>query len=362
MAWLATDHGSLDRYFHGLKALVDKSYHVPEYPNTTLEAPLPRPPLKHRVPKPRPYNPYCSSHIKTCYLDRENKVPAPAMYAYDGVPQHMPDAALGSYELLGIRDDVCFDRFGRYGPYGLGYSTLDGGADVGSDTESSGSEEVWARTGQINYNKVDWGDAQERCSAANKHRFLEPDARTEELPAASGRNNGKKGRIAVVVRCYQGFKWTELAILNFRAMVTELSLKSGGEYTVHLLLHIHGTDEPIWADDVTVQRLLDANVSVEFHSLVTIWSEPQMRLFYPGKFGEMLENLSGGDIHGVYRSAHMLLQIFAMQHPEHEHVWNWEMDMRCLGNYYELFDHIGRWADEQPRTLLWEAQLSLLRA
>ncbi|KND88942.1 hypothetical protein TOPH_06458 [Tolypocladium ophioglossoides CBS 100239] len=353
MPWLLFKH--LDGYFHGLKALVQKSHHVPEYPNQNREAPFPPPPLNYHVPKPRPYDPYrLPNNARTCYLDRGNTVRPPAIYAYDGVPQHMPDPVLGSYELFGIRDDVCFDRFGRYGPYGLGYKRIYGGLGVGIETESSSSEAVWAETGQLNYNSVDWGDAQERCSAANKHRFLEPDEETEELPTAPDERKDKKGRIAIVVRCYQGFRWTELATLNFRAMVTELSLKSGGEYTVHLLLHVHDTNLPIWAEDVTVQRLLDANIPPEFHSLVTLWSEPQMQLFYPGDFPESPQNPSGGDVHGVYRSAHMALQVFAMQHPEYEHFWNWEMDLRSVGNFYELLNGIGSWADNQPRSLIWE--------
>lgn len=345
---------SLDGYFHGLKALVNKADLVPEYPNISHTAPLETPPLNEDVPTPRVYNPYTAEGVRTCYLDADNQVPAPAMYAYEGVPQHMPEPALGSYDIFGIRDDVCFDRFGRYGPYGLGYSKMEGGAGVGAETESSGTDEIWSETGQINYSKVDWGQAQERCVAANNHRFLEPDKLTQELPTGQDRPRDKLGRMAVVVRCYQGFKWTSLAILNFRAMITELSLRSGGEYSVHLLLHIHDTDEPIWADDLTVQRLLDSHIPTEFHSLVTLWSEPQMRLFYPGEFGDPLENESGADLHGVYRSAHMPLQVFAMQHPEYDHIWNWEMDIRCLGNYYELFDRLGRWAEKQPRLLQWE--------
>lgn len=318
-------------------------------------APFPRPPISKEVPKPRPYNPYqADDDRQTCYLDQDNTIPAPAMYAYQGIPQYMPEPSLGSYEVLGLRDDVCFDRFGRYGPYGLGYTKRQGGSGVGLDTESSGSEAVWAESGQIDYNRVNWGDAQERCSAANQHRFLEPDTLTKQLPVSEESRKGKRGRIAVVIRCYTGFKWTELSILNVRAMITELSLKSGAEYSVHLLLHVRDDTQPIWADDVTVQRVLDANVPGEFHSTVTLWSESQMRLFYPGYFGKSLKNPSGGDIHGVYRSAHLALQIFAMQHPEYEHFWNWEMDMRYLGNYYELLDRLGRWAGEQPRPLLWE--------
>ncbi|KAJ3462914.1 hypothetical protein MRS44_007700 [Fusarium solani] len=349
MPWLRFPH--LDGYFHGLRTIVPKTSLQPEYPNVTEKAPLPSPAMNDHVPKPKKYSPYeQSTDIKTCYLDSKKTVPAPDLYAYNGVPQHMPDPAIGSYKLLGLRDDVCFDRFSRYGPYGLGYSRAHGGLDTGLDTESSGNEAIWAETGKINYIDVNWAEAQEACYKANKHRFKQVSPETQELQEGST----KKGRIAVVVRTYTGFKWTELAVLNFRALINELSLRSGGEYQVHFLMQVRNIDEPIWSDKWTVQRIINDNVPAEFRGLVSLWSEPQMRLMYPGRFGETIENPSGADIHGIYRSAHFPLQVFAMQHPEYEHYWNWEMDMRYLGSYYEFFDRLGKWAKEQPRTLLWE--------
>lgn len=348
----------MDGYFHGLKSLVKKSELVAEYPNTTDAAPLPAPPINTRlVPQPTPYNPYTTNKdpIKPCYLDKENKISAPDMLAYNGVPQHMPDPVMGSHELLGIRDDVCFDRFGRFGPYGFGYAKEDGGAGVGEDTEDSNSDSVWAKTGKINYNSVDWSDAQERCSEANKHRLVQPDRESGELPkAAATKTQGKTVRQAVVVRCYTSYKWTPLAIVNFRALITELSLKSGGEYTVHILLHVLDSDTPTWADNSVVQGILDENIPPEFQSLVTLWRESEMALFYPGEFQNEQSNPSGRDVRSVYRAAHLPLQVFASQHPEYEYFWNWEMDMRHLGNYFELFDRIGRWAASQPRSLMWE--------
>jgi hypothetical protein len=331
---------------------VSKSDHVPEYPNITRPAPFPTPSKNEDVPKPIPYIPYDTSDptVKTCYIDANETIPAPNIYAYNGIPQHFPDPAIGSYEVLGIRDDICFDRFGRYGPYGLGYTRRQGGTGTGLDTESSGSSAVWEESGMIDYENVDWADAQDRCYEANKARFKEVDPESQETDPA----DGKMARMAVVIRIYTGFKWTEHAILNFRALINEMSLKSGGEYQVHFLLHVRDGDTPIWADDVTVQRLLDANIPPEFQGLVTLWSEPQMKLFYPGHFGEAFSNPSGGDIHGVYRSAHLPLQVFAMQHPEYEHIWNWEMDMRFLGSYYELFDRMGKWAKKQSRSMIWE--------
>ncbi|EON99284.1 hypothetical protein UCRPA7_5191 [Phaeoacremonium minimum UCRPA7] len=372
--WLQYTH--LDGYFNGLRTLVSKKDYIPEYPIEDVHSPHTiAVPISPEVPVPRPYVPqpdYQSSKytdkyypVHQCYLDKEKTVPVPDSYAYDGVPQGVAEPALGSYDLLGIRDDVCFDRFGRYGPYGLGYSKQEGGTDAGIDTESEGNEHVWAKTGKINYRKVDWGQAQEQCYAANKERFIDADEKELEQyeKASSGKaaqyqiSNGqkeKKERIAVVIRTYVGFKWTQHAILNFRAMISELALRSGGEYGVHFLLHVKDNDQPIWADPVTAQKILNDNVPTEFHSMCTLWSVAQMRLLYPGKFSKPFENPSNGDIHGVYRSAHMPLQHFAMEHPEYAHYWNWEMDMRYTGNYYELFDRLGAWAAQQSRVQLWE--------
>ncbi|KAI5462572.1 hypothetical protein BGZ63DRAFT_354195 [Mariannaea sp. PMI_226] len=349
MPWLKFPH--LDGYFHGLRTIVNKGNFQTEYPNKTEKAPLPSPAMSDSVPTPQRYSPYDhSDDVKTCYLDSKNTIPAPDLYAYNGIPQHMPDPAIGSYSLLGLRDDICFDRFSRYGPYGLGYDRAHGGIDTGLDTENVGNEAVWAETGKIDYREVNWADAQDSCYRANKHRFKEVDTDNQELENAPN----KKGRIAVVIRTYTGFKWTELAVLNFRALINELSLRSGGEYHVHFLMQVRNVDEPIWSDKWTVQRIINDNVPAEFRGLVSLWSEPQMRLMYPGRFPDPIENPSGADVHGIYRSAHFPLQVFALQHPEYEHYWNWEMDMRYLGSYYEFFDRLAKWAAKQPRTLLWE--------
>jgi hypothetical protein len=250
----------------------------------------------------------------------------------------------------------------------LGYSFDEGGVQVGLDTERAGSDAVWAKTGKINYDTVDWGDAQTRCVEANKKRFLDAsDLNASPKASSSSSSSSSSGgwsslrsgkqkiaRTAVVIRAYTGFQWTQHAVLNFRAMISELALRSGGEYTVHFLLHVRNDFEAVWADPVTAQRVLDDNVPPEFHGLCVLWSEAQMRLLYPGQFGRSFTNPSSGDIHGVYRSAHMPLQYFAMNHPEYEHFWNWEMDVRYLGNYYELFDRLGKWGRNQSRVEAWE--------
>ncbi|KAI0009928.1 hypothetical protein F4779DRAFT_335176 [Xylariaceae sp. FL0662B] len=361
--WMKYKH--LDGYYNGLRALVPFSKYRPEYPKAAQAdaESQPTPSVHHDIlPTPSVYSPqpnYESEEYKRtyvpvnpCYIDEAKTIPALDVYAYQGIPQGQAKAALGSYNLLGLREDVCFDRFGRYGPYGLGYDLDVGGTGEGLDTEHEGNEVVWEKTGQINYEGVDWAAAQERCVKANEARFLTGNETRDFELSQTGLK--KMDRMAVVIRTYVGFEWTSHALLNFRAMINELNLRSGGEYDVHFLLHVRDNNAPIWADPGTVQEILDYNVPPEFHGLCTLWSEAQMKLYYPGNFGDTFENPSNGDIHGVYRSAHMPLQHFAMMHPEYAHFWNWEMDMRWTGSYYELFDRLGKWGAAQSRQGMWE--------
>lgn len=340
------------------------SEYKPEYPRAAIPGSSEPTAIPHHseIPKPTVYRPYPDYDsvewqknyvsMRPCYVDADKKVPAPDLYAYHGLVQGQPKAAIGSHETLGLRSDVCFDRFGRYGPYGLGYSLDRGGVSESLDTESEGSETVWEQSGQINWNGVDWAEAQTQCFNSNEDRFFTGNQTQDAELASTGRK--KLHRTAIVVRTYVGFKWTAHAILNFRAMISELNLQSGGEYDVHFLLHVRDNNAPIWADGATAQEIINANVPAEFHGLCTLWSEAQMKLFYPGNFGDSFENPSNGDIHGVYRSAHMPLQHFAVMHSEYEYFWNWEMDMRWTGSYYELFDRLGKWSAKQSRVGAWE--------
>jgi hypothetical protein len=83
-------------------------------------------PLSEHVP----YHEYTSetSHhdIEVCYLDSKETIKAPGIHSYEGLPLRLASPVMGSYELLGIKGDVCFDRLGRLGPYGFGYEEGNG--------------------------------------------------------------------------------------------------------------------------------------------------------------------------------------------------------------------------------------------
>ncbi|KAF2766868.1 hypothetical protein EJ03DRAFT_344905 [Teratosphaeria nubilosa] len=297
----------------------------------------------------QPYPDYSSTEylqkhqpVHTCYLDAEEKVPAPDIYAYPGVPQHMPEAFYGSHKMLGMDDGVCFDRFGRLGPYGYGHEQ--GGLGNGQASEKVGSEEVFKQVGKINYTNINWGDAQKRCYEKNKLRFED----------AEGSHKEPVQRHAYILRAWTGYDWSDHQILITRAMVNELALRSAGEYDVHILLHVKDNSVPIWADQNVYRQTIEENIPREFWNLTTLWSEQLMMMYYPEPFPDNFANMAGSNLHGVYRSAHFALQWFSQQRPEYDFYWNWEMDLRYSGHYYEFNTALGSWAKKQPRKGLWE--------
>ncbi|KAJ5166937.1 uncharacterized protein N7482_005718 [Penicillium canariense] len=383
----------LNRYEGGLSSLVNRSENTPEYPGDNADGlALPQETsdegtnrLHARGLKPtmsstvfNPYPAYNSTdYIKKygekreCFLDQENSIRVPAVQSFPGVPKGFPDPVMGSNTMLGIRDDMCFERFGRLGPYGMGYGVKKGGSGAGLEGHRDGADRIWEDVPPVDYRQVDWDKAQQRCLAANRHRFKElSEPRLNRFvsmpvgvpkveipsPEDDSRTEPKLGserlpRTAVVIRTWHDFRYTSEDILYLRAVISELALMSGGEYTIHFLIHVKSNDLQIWSDDETYQRVLNEALPEEFRGMGTLWSEAQMSLMYPA----LEETLARGlPVHGVYRSTYMPMQYFAYQHPEYDYFWNWEMDARYTGHWYHLFDKVADWAKKQPRKGIWE--------
>jgi hypothetical protein len=332
-------------------------------------------------PNPTPYNPYpnywpridasVSLTVQQCFLDADNRITAPSIYAFSGLPQHGTEPLFGSYDVLGIRKDVCFDRYGRYGPYGLGYTMDQGGSGLGLHGDRNWTEAIWMNSGQIDWRRIDLGDAQKQCYARNKGRFGQaglhnsheridsladgPSEGLRHSPEAYPDFNNTYGiipRTAVILRAWGNLDYTPALKLHIRALVNELSLNSGAEYDVHLLVEIKDIHKPIWTSQHAYEETLNATVPAEFRSMATLWSEKLMELIYPGPFQPQFAY--HGPIHWVTRSMHFALQWFAVLHPEYEYFWNWEVDLKYVGHYYEFFDRISKWAKQQPRQYVWE--------
>jgi hypothetical protein len=393
----------LKRYHGGIRTLVRRDQNKPEYPtkedvdpetadeNPKKAAPVERSQGAHIADSSKfdPYPDYSSSKyvdeyepVETCYLDANNTIQIPGLRAYKGVTDGMPDNIFGSYEVLGLRNDVCFERFGRLGPYGLGYSKRRGGTGAAMEGDREGIEQIWKTSPEVDYREVQWADIMNRCLEKNKARFLgqEKDSKNSfqamAVPKANGTYPGALSkpleskatnstvhdqlratpkkllhRTAVLVRTWSDYEYDDEDIMYLRALISELSVASGGEYQVHFLIHVKDDNKQIWADEKVHAEVLEKALPAEFAGMGTLWSERQMGLIYGGIFDSKFRDLP---VHGAYRSAYMPVTYFAHQHPEFEYFWNWEMDVRYTGHYYHLFEQVSKWTAVQPRKGLWE--------
>ncbi len=304
--------------------------------------------------------------VQQCFLRIDNEIPAPSIYAFDGVPQYGAEPLFGSYDGLGLRKDVCFDRYGRYGSYGLGYASDTGGSGLGLHGDQSLMGTIWKTSGQIDWRSIDLGGVQRRCYQRNKGRYAQvgqssdhehvgslaqfPDEDWQRSHANDG-NRSTIPRTAVVLRAWGDLEYTPAVKLYIRSLVTELSLHSGGEYDVHLLVEVKDIHKTIWTSKAAYDEVLAEIVPEEFRSMATLWSQELMKLIYPGPFQPQFA--FHGSMYPAMRSMHFALQWFMVQHPEYDYFWNWETDIRYIGHWYELFNSVSTWAKEQPNDHLW---------
>ncbi|KAI5794854.1 hypothetical protein FPQ18DRAFT_371457 [Pyronema domesticum] len=349
----------LNNWYRGMYDLVPVEVNVPEYPTKPgTPAEGDRAALGALV-KSRVYNPYPKG-VKPCgFGSRE----APQVRVFDGIPKGMPDALVGSYGELGLDDKVCFDRYGRLGSYGYGYSEKEGGLGEAVFRSTTGEEKVEGAHSvggfplkKIDWRGIDWGTLQTECSVSNYGRFSssssESTGRSEQGP--------KLPRTAILIRTWTGYKYTNNDIANLRSIISELSLLSGGEYTVFFLMHVKDSTPLNQKEKI----LSNSGLPKEFWGLVSLWNEPSMRKAYstiPDDSAGFSHRRLPGDLGylklpvcGVYRSTFMPIQQFAVSHPEFDFFYNWEMDARYTGHWYHLLSQFSTWSTQQPRKGLWE--------
>ncbi|KAL2199152.1 hypothetical protein P885DRAFT_31596 [Corynascus similis CBS 632.67] len=392
----------LTRYYGGVKSVLPLANNTPQYPRLEEEGPyIFRHPLvkeaqdsarkgsaaEAKAPASKAFADYptagipkSADGIHECFLDSQNTLKAPSIRYLDGRPHGFPDNILGSYELLSLPEDICFDRYGRYGPYGYGYSVRTGGLGIGEHGDREGAEAVWESATKIDWRKIDWAAAQRQCYKANAERFKPLTVRDAppsgfyigdglETPRLAARDEGEQeaqtadeepqeedglSRTAVVLRCWDEFVWREEDIVNLRALIAELSLASGGRYDVHLLVQVRNDARyPVWADNDAYRDRINQAIPEEFRGIATLWSETQMLAVYQG-IHDLWTRGPDLPVHGSYRGLQMAMQHFAYNHPEYDYFWQWEMDIRYTGHYHDLLSKLELWAKEQPRKGLWE--------
>lgn len=396
----------LTRYYGGIRTLTPLSENVPQYPRfedeqpyNTTTSPSPKrldsrylPPSKAFTDHPLSTVAQSAGDIKECFIDAQNRVKVPPIHYYEGRPDGFPQHVVGDYDVLSLPEDICFDRYGKFGPYGFGYSVRSGGLGVGEHGEQEGASAVWQDVSQVEWQSINWAETQRRCYDANAERYkpfvprespprgfyisgskdassVQPRGGSSEIPktgqpdtttSTSESSNstpkapGDLPRTAFVIRCWDEFQWREEDRMNLRSIITEVALASGGRYDVHLLVEVKNDGaHPIWADDEIYRARIKESVPEEFQGMATLWTQTQMLSLYQGIY-DLYTKGPEHPVHGAYRGLQMAMQYFAHNHPEYDYFWQWEMDIRYTGHYFDLISKLEGWAKDQPRKGLWE--------
>lgn len=165
---------------------------------------------------------------------------------------------------------------GRYGPYGYGED-----------------DEGYNRS-KVDWDNVDWKTLQNQCFGLNKQRFPEGAAEfandkrfalraDSKLPKVRTWDEfSRTRRTAIVVRAYTGYTYKPEDMFNLRSLIVETSLRTGGEYTVVLLVNIRGKESNIFESEESYAKAFeDANIPKEFQSIALLWDESFLRSWYP---------------------------------------------------------------------------------
>lgn len=262
----------------------------------------------------------------------------------------------GSFAESGLDSNHCFDRSGRLGLYGF-----DNVRDRALLRNPGASHVDWSN--------VDWGQLQVQCGEANKARFSRSLERklvlaypeTEKSPSLKRnmvlkRRSGKrsfspqsekyKDRTAVLLRAWQGMEYTPELLQSVRSMISELSLHTGGDYSVYLMVEVKDKDRSNLTDVGSdgYRKALDDIVPREFHNMTLLFNQDILKAWYP-----KIDQGGGQSLH-----MNQPLQLFSIMNSEFVFVWQFELDVRYSGNWYDFLENAESWARKQPRKLQFE--------
>lgn len=211
-----------------------------------------------------------------------------------------PISMFGSYNATGLASDFCLDRHARYDPYGY---------DEG-DLEAAGGRRKANRASKVQWDNLDWGYLQGDCLARNQHRYeplpwvnrtttlwmpreedidevdstvvLPEDGLQKSKSYRLWRSERKyKPRTAIVLRTEENNEWTIDTRQYMRSMIMELSLHSGAEYEVIIMVEIKDTSAQIFQNDASYQQSLKKAVPSEFQNSTILFNRPLLEKWYP---------------------------------------------------------------------------------
>ncbi|WQF77461.1 hypothetical protein CDEST_02475 [Colletotrichum destructivum] len=269
---------------------------------------------------------------------------------FKGRPARFPKPLFGSFDVFEMDGNLCYERETRLGPYGY-------------------VPQLKPNSYPVDWDYVDWGSLQEKCVKQNAARFGpgKPNRFIDTAYSNDGKKVGRRtegqeekstsgseatespaaeSRTAVLLRTFTGKRYTENDKQAIRSLISELSLRSGGEYQVFLLLHVHDRSVNLQGDKTAYQHVLDEHVPLEFHGITKLWNDQMVWDIYTA--------LTEDDEKSVHHAQWLSVQKFSMDHPEFDYIWNWEMDVRVVGHNYDFLERLRGFSRNQPRRGLWE--------
>ncbi|CAG8048752.1 unnamed protein product [Penicillium salamii] len=274
------------------------------------------------------------------------------MSGYPRNTSNFPTPIFGSYEAWGLNQSLCADRYSRYGAYGF----LQGNDStrIQNWNDTFGSDQA----AEIDWEGVDWSNLQDDCLQRNRKRYrmtetsggrlvalyksLDSDSQNSPMPV-NGTGNIAQSRTAVVLRSWIGMKYTKNDLYHIRSMIMELSLFSGGEYEVILLIDCQDEELPAEKDSAAWEVFRQKHLPQELRGLAMFFNTKMLGDWYPDI-----------DIHVAILQYFQPTQIFSQLHPQYDYVWQFEMDSRYTGHMYDLLHRATDFAKGQPRKYLWE--------
>jgi hypothetical protein len=183
---------------------------------------------------------------------------------------------------MDLDDHVCVDRFARYGAYGYGEN-------------ETGEVPGFKKPSQVAWNTLQWGYLQHQCLEKNWDRYGEsleknylnayplaiPEARPPWKKAEAGSLLRLFPRSAVLVRIWHDMNWTENDKHYLRSLIMELSLGSGAEYEIFLMVHVKDPSLPIYSDSSTVEKIKATFIPAEFRDIVILFNNKLLEAWYP---------------------------------------------------------------------------------
>lgn len=210
-----------------------------------------------------------------------------------------PDPMFGSYNATGLASDFCLDRHARYDPYGY---------DEG-DFVANGGRRKANRASKVQWDKVDWGYLQGDCLMRNQYRYeslpwanrtttlwmprpediddvdntlVFPEDASQKSTSYRLRKSGQKykQRTAIIIRTEESSEWTVDTIQYLRSMIMELSLQSGAEYEIIIMVEIKDTNAGIFDSHASYQQTLKKAVPGEFMNSAILFNRQLLEKWY----------------------------------------------------------------------------------